>query len=148
MAYNNLNRATLIGRLGKPPELRFTPEGRTPVCTFSVATTRKWKDQKTNEWKDDTTWHNIVIFGPNAERAAEFLHKGDLALIEGRIQNRNYKDKEGNTRYISEIVADTWMSFMPKPQGDRGAPPPEADIEGGGEPPIPTGAPPTDEFPF
>ena len=92
----SVNKAILIGRLGKDPELKYTPAG-SAVCSFSLATSRRWKGQD-GEAKDDTTWHNIVAWGRQAEVMKEYLHKGKEVYIEGRINNRSYEDKEGNRK--------------------------------------------------
>lgn len=101
----SVNKAILIGNLGKDPELRYTPTG-VAVCTFSIATTEKWRDKTSNEMKESTTWHNIVLWRRQAEIAKEYLSKGSPVYIEGRIQTRTYDDKEGQKRWITEIVGD------------------------------------------
>lgn len=101
----SVNKAILIGNLGKDPELRYTPAG-VAVCTFSLATTEKWRDKTSNEQKESTTWHNIVLWRRQAEIAKEYLSKGSPVYIEGRIQTRSYDDKEGNKKWITEIVGD------------------------------------------
>ena len=101
----SVNKAILIGNLGKDPELRYTPAG-VAVCTFSLATTEKWRDKNSNEQKESTTWHNIVLWRRQAEIAKEYLSKGSPVYIEGRIQTRSYDDKEGNKKWITEIVGD------------------------------------------
>ena len=97
-----VNKAILIGNLGRDPELRYTPGGQA-VATFSLATSEKWRD-KDGVMQDRTEWHNIVLWGRQAEIAKEYLAKGRPVYIEGRIQNRSYDDKDGNKRYISEVV--------------------------------------------
>lgn len=101
----SVNKAILIGNLGKDPELRYTPAG-VAVCTFSLATTEKWRDKTSNEQKESTTWHNIVLWRRQAEIAKEYLSKGSPVYIEGRIQTRTYDDKDGNKKWITEIVGD------------------------------------------
>ena len=101
----SVNKAILIGNLGKDPELRYTPAG-VAVCTFSLATTEKWRDKNSNDQKESTTWHNIVLWRRQAEIAKEYLSKGSPVYIEGRIQTRSYDDKEGNKKWITEIVGD------------------------------------------
>lgn len=96
----------LIGNLGKDPELRYTTSG-VAVATFSVATSESWKDQDGNA-QEKTEWHNIVAWRKLAEICGEWLKKGKKVYIEGRIQTRNYDDKNtGQKRYITEIVADS-----------------------------------------
>ena len=101
----SINKAILIGNLGKDPELRYTPSGQA-VASFSIATTRKWRDNE-GQSQEQTEWHNIIVWGKQAENANEYLQKGRSVYIEGRIQNRSYEDKDGNKRYISEVVAQT-----------------------------------------
>ena len=98
-----INKAILIGNLGKDPELRYTPNSQA-VATFSLATTEKWKD-KEGKFQEKTEWHNIVAWGKQAEICKEYLKKGSPVYVEGRIQHRSYDDKEGNKKYITEIVA-------------------------------------------
>ena len=100
----SVNKAILVGNLGKDPELRYTPSG-TAVCTFSLATTERFKN-KQGEQQDKTEWHNIVVWAGLAEICGKYLTKGKQIYIEGRIQNRSYDDRDGNKRYISEIVAN------------------------------------------
>ncbi len=121
----SVNKAILIGNLGKDPELRYTPGGAA-VCNFSLATTEKWRDKQTNELKEQTNWHNIVLWGKQAETAKEYLQKGSPVYIEGRIQTRTYDDKDGNKRWITEIVGQR-MQFLGRrdetPRDDAAAPP-------------------------
>jgi len=98
-----VNKAILIGNLGKDPELRYTPNSKA-VATFSLATTEKWKD-KDGQAQEKTEWHNIVAWGKQAEFCKEYLKKGGSVYVEGRIQHRTYDDKDGNKKYITEIVA-------------------------------------------
>ncbi|MCE5212655.1 MAG: single-stranded DNA-binding protein [Deltaproteobacteria bacterium] len=107
------NKAVLIGRLGKETEVRYTPDG-TMVTTFSIATDESWKD-KSGSKQQKTTWHNIVCWGKLAEIAGNYLHKGSLVLIEGKIDNSSYDDKNGVKKYKSEIIA----SVMKMLGGDK-----------------------------
>ncbi|OGC92007.1 MAG: single-stranded DNA-binding protein [candidate division Zixibacteria bacterium RBG_16_48_11] len=100
-----VNKVILVGNLGKDPELRYTPSGQA-VATFSLATNRKWKD-KDGQMQDQTDWHNIVAWGRQAEIAKEYLKKGSPLFVEGRIQYRTYNDRDGNKRFITEIVAQS-----------------------------------------
>lgn len=100
----SLNKAILIGNLGQDPEIRTTPSGQT-VATFSIATGEKFKN-KAGESEERTEWHNIVLWGKLAEIARDYLHKGKSVYIEGRIQTSKWEDKEGNTRYRTEVVGD------------------------------------------
>lgn len=103
----SVNRAIILGRLGKDPELRYTEAGKA-VCTFSVATGEKWTGQD-GQKNEKTTWHNIVAWGKQAETITEYLSKGREIYIEGRIENRSYDDKEGNKKYISEVVVQSFQ---------------------------------------
>lgn len=105
MASKSLNKATLIGHVGKDPEVRYTGAGM-PVATFTVATNESWKDRSSGQIQERTDWHNIVVWNRLAEICGEYVKKGRRIYVEGRIQNRTYDDKEGNKRYISEIVAN------------------------------------------
>ncbi len=100
----SVNKVILVGNLGKDPELRYTPSGAA-VATFSLATTEKFKD-RSGEMQEKTEWHNIVVWRQLAEICGKYLHKGKQVYIEGRIQTRSYDDRDGNKRYITEIVAD------------------------------------------
>lgn len=94
---NGVNKVILIGNLGKDPEVRHAANG-TQIATFSLATTERAKDQ------DRTTWHRLIYFGNLAEICEKYLHKGDMVYVEGRIQYREYEDREGLNRSITEIV--------------------------------------------
>lgn len=98
------NRVTLVGNLGADPELKFTPSNR-PVANMSLATTEAWKG-KDGQKQERTDWHRIVVWGPQAENCAKFLAKGRTCLVEGRLQNRSYEDKNGKKKYTTEVVAD------------------------------------------
>ncbi len=113
-----VNKAILIGNLGKDPEVRFTPSGRA-VAKFSVATTERWNDQQ-GQKQEKTEWHNIVVWGKQAETCGQYLAKGRQVFVEGRITNRSYDDKDGNKRYISEIIARD-VRFLGGQSGAGGA---------------------------
>ncbi|MEW6413526.1 MAG: single-stranded DNA-binding protein [Candidatus Zixiibacteriota bacterium] len=110
----SVNKAILIGNLGKDPELKYTPSGKA-VATFSLATTERWTGQD-GQKNESTTWHNIVAWGRQAEVMKEYLAKGKSVYIEGRIVNRSYDDKDGNKRYISEVVVQNFQFI-----GSRGS---------------------------
>jgi single-strand DNA-binding protein len=98
-----VNKVILIGRLGSDPEIRYTPSGQA-LAKFSLATNENRKDQDGN-WQSDTTWHRIVLWAKNAERAGEYLKKGHLIYLEGRISNRSWDDPEsGQKKYMTEII--------------------------------------------
>jgi single-strand DNA-binding protein len=119
MAGKSLNRVTLIGNLGKDPEVKYTPSG-TPVAKLTLATNERYKD-KNGEWQDRTEWHNVVLWQRLAEIAGEYLKKGGKVYIEGRLQTRSWDDKQTNQKkYMTEVVASDLILL-----GGRG--------EGGGE---------------
>lgn len=99
----SLNKATIIGNLGRDPEIRYMPNGD-PVAILSIATTETWNDTKTGEKKSATEWHRVVLFKRKAEIAGEYLEKGSSVYIEGRLQTRKYTDKDGVERFTTEIV--------------------------------------------
>jgi single-strand DNA-binding protein len=101
-----VNKAILVGTLGKDPEQRYMPNGNA-VCNISVATSEQWKDKQTGEKQERTEWHRVSMFGKLAEIAGEYLRKGSQVYLEGKIQTRKWQDKEGKDRYSTEIVADT-----------------------------------------
>jgi single-strand DNA-binding protein len=112
----SVNKVILVGNLGKDPELRYTPSGAA-VATFSLATTERYKDRDGNR-QEKTEWHNVVVWRQLAEICGKFLHKGKQVYIEGKIQTRSYDDRDGNKRYITEIVADQ-MQMLGR-AGDEG----------------------------
>jgi single-strand DNA-binding protein len=103
MASRSVNKVILVGHLGKDAETKFTPGG-TSMTKFTLATNRRWKDQQTGEWKDDTDWHNIVLW--RAENLANYLTRGKQVYVEGRLQTRSYDDKDGKKQYRTEVVAE------------------------------------------
>src|ERR1044072_9049201 len=103
MAYRSVNKVILLGRLGKDAETKFTPNG-VARSTFTIATSRRWKDQQSGEWKEETDWHNVVLW--RSENLANYLLKGKQIYVEGRLSSRSYEDKEGQKKYITEVVAD------------------------------------------
>ncbi len=133
-----LNKVILFGRLGQDPELRALPSG-TQVASFSIATNRVYKD-KNGQKQEQTDWHNIVLFGRQAELAQQYLKKGDTVLIEGRLQTRSWEGQDGQKRYRTEVIADRMQfgprstgSSVPEPvqdiKGDEGAEPTPADLD-------------------
>lgn len=100
----DLNKAMLLGRLGVDPELRHTQAGR-QVAQFSLATNNRYTNAA-GEKQDDVSWHRIVVWGKVADLAAKYLHKGSRVYVEGRLQYRQWEDKEGTMRYTTEVVAE------------------------------------------
>lgn len=121
-----LNKVYLIGNLTRDPELKSLPTG-SKVCTFSVATNRVWKDQNGAK-QESTEYHNIVVFGRQAETSAQYLKKGQQVMVEGRIQTRSWDDKTTNEKkYRTEIVADS-VQFGAKSGG--GSPSESSTVKG------------------
>ena len=135
MASRSVNKVILLGHLGKDAETRFTSGGAS-VTTFSIATNRRWKDQQTGEWKDQTDWHNIVLW--RQENVGQFLTKGKQVYVEGRLQTRRWEDQEGKKHFTTEVVANEMIML-----GERPARPVGGEGALTHEPPMEE-----DEFPF
>ncbi|HLI83906.1 MAG TPA: single-stranded DNA-binding protein [Bryobacteraceae bacterium] len=103
MASRSVNKVILLGHLGKDAETKFTPSG-VSRSTFTIATNRRWKDQQSGEWKEETDWHNCVLW--RSENLANYLTKGKQVYVEGRLQTRSWDDKDGQKRYMTEVVCD------------------------------------------
>jgi single-strand DNA-binding protein len=103
MASRSVNKVILVGHLGRDAETKFTPGGAA-VTRFSVATNRRWKDQQSGEWKEETDWSNVVLW--RSENLANYLTKGKQIYVEGRLQTRSYEDKDGKKVYATEVVAE------------------------------------------
>jgi len=114
----SVNKVILIGRLGKDPEMRFTPSGRA-VTNFTMATNENWTDQS-GERQERTDWHRIVVWGKLAENCAKLLSKGKQVYIEGRLQTRQWDDRDGNKRYTTEVVANQMQILTPADSSERG----------------------------
>ena len=106
MQKNSLNKVILIGNLGQDPEARFTPQG-TAVCNLSVATNESWKDQN-GEMQDRTEWHRVVMYGRMAETATEYMKKGQMVYVEGRLNTREWEDQNQIKRRTTEIRCDNF----------------------------------------
>ncbi len=113
-----VNKVLLIGRLGRDPEVRYTPDG-TAIANFSIATSEEWKDKKTGEKQERTEWHRIVAFRRLGEICGEYLSKGRQVYVEGRLQTRDWQDKDGNKRYTTEIVASQMQMLGSKDTYDN-----------------------------
>jgi single-strand DNA-binding protein len=122
----SLNKAMIIGNLGRDPEMRYTPNGQS-VTQFTVAVNRNFKGSD-GEWQEETEWFRVVAWGQTGERAAENLRKGVKVYVEGRLQTRNWEDQTGNKRYTTELVADRVVSLerRQRDDGDPGFTPPAA----------------------
>ena len=139
-----INKVILIGRLGSDPEVRYTPDG-TAVANFSIATSDEWTDKATNEKKERTEWHRIVAFGRLGEICGEYLSKGRQVYIEGKLQTRSW-EKDGVTRYTTEIVAFTVQFLGSKDSADTYRPPGPAETPASSAPSIPDKQ--DDDIPF
>ena len=119
----SLNKVMIIGFLGNDPDVRYMPSGET-VCTISVATTSRWKDKQSGEQQERTEWHRCVCFGKRADTMAEYLRKGSQVYIEGEIRTNKWDDKEGITRYSTEINVFQFSFLDRKGEGGGDRPPP------------------------
>lgn len=116
----SLNKVILVGRLGHDPELKYTTTGN-PVTNFNIATDESYTDREGNR-QERTEWHRIVVFGKQAEFCSNYLAKGRLVLIEGRLQTRQWEDQQGQKRYTTEIVAQRVQFMDSKGQAAEPAP--------------------------
>ena len=138
----SLNKAMIIGNLGRDPEMRYTQSGQA-VTQFTVAVNRNYKDAG-GEWKEETEWFRVVAWAALAERTAEHLRKGNKVYVEGRLQTRSWEDKDGQKRYTTELVANQVTSLQPRTREDGIPEPGGAPREArGGAPSAPGGG---DEF--
>jgi single-strand DNA-binding protein len=152
----SLNKVLLIGNLGKDPELKSTPSGQS-VARFSVATTETWKNQQ-GEKQSKTEWHNVVVWGKQAETAEKYLRKGKQVLVEGRIQYREYTDQAGVKKTFCEIRCDNFVMLGRMEEGGgsrdsggyggRASGSGSHDFEDPGAPPAAGGSFPDDDIPF
>lgn len=134
---SDLNRASLIGRLGKDPEIREMTNGDR-VASFSLATGERWKDKASGEKKERTEWHSVVVFGPLVQIVEKYLAKGKRVMVEGAIRTRKWQDKEGNDRWSTEIVLSGFSANLIMLDGageGGGAARGQADSYGGGNTP-------------
>lgn len=139
----SVNEARIIGNLGNAPDVRHTQAG-TAVCTLSIATNRKWKDDAGKE-HEEVSWHRVVVWGKQAENAGKYLAKGDPVYVAGRMQTRSYTDDKGIERWVTEVVAQSVQFLKPAPRSgpphpagagrDTGGPPPAEWSDSGGPPP-------------
>ncbi len=139
-----INKVILIGRLGSDPEVRYTPSG-VAVANFSIATSEEWKDKDSGERKERTEWHRIVAWRRLGEICGEYLSKGKQVYIEGRIQTRDWEDKNGVKRYTTEIVASQMQMLGARDSADTARPQssPVSDFQG-----APAQGPGDDDIPF
>jgi len=137
----SVNKVILVGNLGRDPEIRYTQQG-TAVANFSLATTNRFKS-RSGEMEERTEWHRIVAWDKLAEICGQYLAKGRQVYIEGRLQTREWEDKDGNKRSTTEVVAQT-MQMLGRREGQAGASGPS----GSGPASEPMGDAPDDEIPF
>jgi single-strand DNA-binding protein len=115
MASRSVNKVILIGHLGRDAETKFTPSGAA-ATRFSVATSRRWKDQQSGDWKEETNWTNVVLW--RSENLANYLLKGKQVYVEGRLQTRSYDDKDGKKVYATEVVAEDVVLLGGRGEGE------------------------------
>ncbi len=116
----SVNKVILIGNLGRDPELRYTQSGQA-VANFSLATNERFGGRDGGEQQERTEWHRIVTWGKTAETCAQYLAKGRNVYIEGRLQTRDWEDRDGNKRQTTEVVAQR-VQFLGSPRGEAGGP--------------------------
>jgi len=121
---SGVNKVILVARLGKDPETRYMPN-RDAVTNFTAATSEDWKDKTTGEKKSRVEWHRIVVFGKLGEICGEYLQKGSQCYLEGRLQTREWEDRDGNKRYTTKIVASEVQFLGGK--GERQEPKPQSE---------------------
>ena len=130
-----VNRVILVGNLGKDPEVRYTTGGQA-VATLRIATSRSWTDKQSGQRREETEWHDVEVWGKQAEQCGEYLSKGRSVYVEGRLKTDKWQDKQsGQDRYKVKVVADT-VRFLGGGRGEgagagRGAPRPQAEDPGG-----------------
>lgn len=120
-----VNKVLLVGHLGKDPETRYSPDGKA-VANVTIATSEQWKDKTSGEKQERTEWHRVVFFGRLAEIVDQYVKKGAQIYVEGRLQTRKWKDKEGNDRYTTEIVANEMQMLGGKGDGGERAERPDS----------------------
>ena len=114
----SVNKAIIVGNLGKDPETRYAPSGDA-VTNIVVATTETWKDKTSGEKREATEWHRVVFFGKLAEIAGQYLKKGSQVYLEGKLKTRKWQDKDGQDRYTTEINADEMKMLGSKGDGQQ-----------------------------
>ncbi len=112
----SVNKVILIGNLGKDPEIRHFENGGV-LASFPIATSESYTDRQTGEKKENTDWHDIVLWRGLAEVAEKYLHKGTKIYVEGKLKKRSYQDREGNTRYVTEVVGEE-LTILSRPDNE------------------------------
>ena len=130
----SVNKVILLGNLGADPDVRYTPDGGTAICTLSLATSRRYKNRD-GQFTEETEWHRVVLFGRTAEIARDYLKKGRSVYVEGRLRTRKWTDQNGNDRWTTEVVCENMQLLgdgfesAPRPAAPRSpaaAPQPQA----------------------
>ena len=129
MASRSVNKVILIGNLGRDAETKFTPSGAA-ATRFSVATSRRWKDKESEEWKEETNWTNVILW--RSENVTNYLVKGKQVYVEGRLQTRSYDDKDGKKVYATEVVAEEVLLLGGQVEGQNAQPQAARAAAGGG----------------
>ena len=111
-----LNRAELIGRLGRDPDVRYTTEGKA-IANLAMATSEFFRDRDSGQRKEQTEWHRVVLFGKQAEIAGKYLKKGALAYVDGRLRTRKWKNRQGQEQFTTELVGNSLTLLEKKGQG-------------------------------
>jgi len=120
----SVNKVILVGHLGKDPEMRYTAAGA-PIASFSLATSEQWKDKQSGGKTEKTEWHNVVMFDKVAEIAGQYLRKGSLVYLEGKLQTDKWTDKEGHDRYTTKVIANQMTMLGSKGETASYSPPAE-----------------------
>ena len=141
-----VNKVILVGNLGADPDMKYTPSGQA-VCELRLATNESWND-KNGQKQEKVEWHRVVVWGKRAEVCSKYLSKGRQIYVEGRIQTRTYDDKQGQKRYITEIVANDVQFLGGKGGGENSAPSMPADDAPSGGGNVFGGGGPDDDIPF
>ena len=115
----SVNKVILVGNLGRDPEVRYTQSGQA-VANFTLATTDRWTDKQTGEKQERTEWHRIVVWGKQAELARDYLSKGKQLYVEGRLQTREWEDRDGNKRQTTEVVCQNFQFLGRREDGGGG----------------------------
>ena len=149
-----LNKVILVGNLGRDPEMRYTQNG-IAVCSFSLATSETYRDRTSGEKVTQTEWHNIILWRGLAETAEKYLRKGSAVYIDGKIRTRKWEDQQGQTRYTTEIIADTMQmldrrdsSTAPSQAAAQPTVAPEQPVSASEQPADVTAPPEPDDLPF
>ncbi len=115
---SSVNKVIIVGNLGKDPEVRYLPSGE-QICNITLATSERYKDKASGEYKENTEWHRVVFFGKLAEICGQYLQKGKKIYVDGRIRTNKWQDKEGNERYTTEIIGSEMKMLSGKDDSGR-----------------------------